>query len=61
MSNSVYVLRDGHDVSGPLGGEDAAFAWLLNHQSASVHHALRHEGYAIVNAEGLPLDHEYRS
>ncbi len=42
------VTRDGGTVSPHFDTEPEAFAWLLNHQSASVDHATTHEGYAIV-------------
>jgi hypothetical protein len=48
------VTRDGEVLATGLT-EDEAFAWLLQHQGQSVHHATTHEGYAIVDeGRGIP-------
>lgn len=53
------VTRDGATVSPNFTTEPEAFGWLLNHQSASVDHATKHEGYAIV--AGPELDEQDES
>ncbi len=46
----VIVTRDGQPVSPSLPDEDAALSWLLHHQPMSTDWALKHEGYAVVEA-----------
>ncbi|WP_165588976.1 hypothetical protein [Mycolicibacterium conceptionense] len=48
----VQVHRDGQPVSEVLDDENAAYAWLHRHQSASADHALRYEGYSIEEVQG---------
>jgi hypothetical protein len=43
------VTRDGVPLSPIFESQSAAFAWLHDYQPASVHHAIAHEGYEIVN------------
>ena len=40
------VSRDGHTLA-TFDNYGGAFAWLLRHQSSSVHHATTYEGYSI--------------
>lgn len=62
----VAVMRDG-EVLVIVDTANDAFRWLLDHQSASVDHATKHEGYAIVSAEPWPTEaaaddpHGYRT
>jgi len=44
---NVVVVLDGRSVAGPMS-ENEAFMWLLDHQPHSVMHALRYEGWQIV-------------
>lgn len=44
---TAYVLRDNERVSPELPNGNAAFVWILKHQSMSVEWAMRYEGYAV--------------
>jgi len=55
---ATIVTRDGEPVSPLLDDENAAFAWLLRHQSMSTDWAIKYEGYAIVAATTHLCDSE---
>jgi hypothetical protein len=54
----VQVRRDGK-VMAEVEDSNAAFAWLLRHQSFSTDWAIKYEGWSVTDASGTELP-EYR-
>lgn len=53
MSQAYRVTHNG--VEKCVGTHNECFAYILRHQSASVDHALKHEGWKIEPVDALPL------
>lgn len=47
----IYIKRDGEEKA-KVKDVNEAFAWLLKHQSQSVYHALRYEGWSVEDEKG---------
>lgn len=54
----VTITRDGKKVA-EVKDSNAAFVWLLEHQPQSVDWAIKHDGYAVLDENGVELE-EYR-
>ena len=51
---TVLVKRDGKTVA-EVEDSNAAFVWLLRHQSQSVSWAIKYEGYTVTDEAGREL------
>lgn len=52
----VIIKRDGKQIA-EVADSNAAFAWLLKHQSMSVDWAIKYEGWTVHDGEtGAELD-----
>ena len=52
--NNYQVIRDGQTLA-TFSTEAQAWRYLLNYQSASISHAVAHEGYDIIYPNGAGL------
>ncbi len=54
MMNNYQVTRDGQTLA-TFSTEGEAWGYLLHYQSASISHAVAHEGYDIIYPNGTGL------